>query len=79
MRWTTPLPLLRAPFQVTENYRPGGFIGDGEICNKCIEVNDAFSGKSRPGTANGFCVRVSYSKVARKGFAGTYWTWPDHN
>ena len=75
---TKPQP-LQAPFDVTKYYRPGGFMGDGEICANCVEINDAFQGKPRTGNANGFCTRVTYAKAAGKGFAGVYWLWPDHN
>jgi hypothetical protein len=76
---TTPIPTLQAPLDVTGNYRPGGFMGDGAICATCVEINDAFQGKPRPGNSNGFCIRVTYTKSAGKGFAGVYWTSPDHN
>ena len=77
--YTMRIPSLQAPFDVTKNYRPGGFMGDGAICATCVEINDAFTGKVRPGNSNGFCIRVSYAKSAGKGFAGVYWTSPDHN
>ena len=77
--WRTPIPFLQAPFDVSNNYRPGGFMGDGAICATCVEINDAFRGKPRPGNSNGFCIRVMYTKPAGKGFAGVYWTSPDHN
>lgn len=74
----TPRCCLYAPFAVDNNYKPGGFMGDGQICSNCVEINGAFKGKPRPGGA-GICVRISYSRPAGKGFAGIYWTYPDQN
>ena len=81
--WLMPFvikpPVLQAPFDVSRHYRPGGFMGDGEKCANCIEINDAYSGKARPGSGHAFSVRVSYSQTAEKKFAGIYRSWPDHN
>jgi hypothetical protein len=44
-----------------------------------VEINAAFSGKSRPGNSKGYCIRISYLKPAGKGFAGVYWAEPAHN
>jgi hypothetical protein len=73
-----PTP-LQAPFDVNVVYKPGAFMGDGGTCADCIEINNAFAGRSRPGDSDGLCIRISYVKAADKGFAGIYWTWPDRN
>jgi hypothetical protein len=70
---------LRAPFDVSRNYHPEGFMGDGEICTTCVEINEAFRGKPRSGTLNGLSIRISYTKPAGKGFAGIYWLAPNSN
>lgn len=70
---------LQAPFDVNVEYKPGGFMGDGQVCPACVEVNTAYAGRTRAGDTDDLSIRISYLRPADRGFAGIYWLSPDGN
>lgn len=74
-----PRPAIEAPFNVSDFFKPGGFMGDGEYGGEYLEINDGFTGNLRPGDSDGICTRIQYKQKGKYGWAGIYWTWPDHN
>jgi len=73
------IAIVKAPFSVSDLFKPGDFMGDGENGENYLEINEGFTGNPRPGDSDGICTRIRYKQRGEKGFAGIYWAWPDHN
>jgi len=69
---------IASPFDVPTYYYPGGWMGDGELGKKYIELDTAYRGKTRNNDEDGLCIKVSYIPGIM-GWAGIFWQYPDHN
>ncbi len=63
------------PFAVDDYYAPSGFMGDGETAGALTDVPSC---PSRAGEKRGLCHHITW-KPGSKGWAGTYWQYPDGN
>lgn len=79
--FTEPIPILRAPFDVTLYFRPSGWMGDGggESGTEYIQLKTASGECHRSGDTDG-CIKISYHPNPNgEGWAGIYWQYPDKN
>ncbi len=92
MNWSIPLAALatvllcgqvhaqaiRAPFAVNEYFDPAGWMGEGSRGALVIKIDDAFTGKPRPGDEDGKCTRISWEPRTAS-WTGLYWQSPGGN
>ncbi len=76
--FTEPIPTLRAPFDMTLYFYPSGWMGDGELGTRHVQLNTGFCECQRTGDTDGICIKISYQPGPR-GWAAIYWQYPDSN
>src|SRR5712671_1473606 len=67
--------ILKPPFDVTSYYYPSGFMGDGELGTRHLQLNDHWRDNCHSAPT---CVQITY-RPGPVGWAGGYWQYPDSN
>ena len=74
----TPPHALSVPVDVSKEFSPSGFMGDGEKGSRNVNVQLVSDEHCRPNGDDRRCLKVSYSPGAI-GWAGVYWLRGDGN
>lgn len=66
------------PMEIANTFVASGYMGDGELGKRYVQVRPVAGEKPRPGDNDNLCIKVSYQPGA-VGWAGVYWLYPANN
>jgi hypothetical protein len=84
----SPSMTLTIPFQVSTDYVPSGYMGDGMVAGSIMQLPQTMSDSQtcdgdRSPPAAGICYAVTYTPVSTTagglGWGGVYWQYPSNN
>jgi hypothetical protein len=84
----SPSMTLTIPFQVSTDYVPSGYMGDGMVAGAIMQLPQTMSDSQtcdgdRSPAAQGTCYSITYTPVSTAsgglGWGGVYWQYPSNN